>query len=228
MAGFQKEFRRQLAAEQKKAARAERARLTARIRELEQRRREATKRVRDQCKAARVRLRQRIKDFRARERERINAEVGAMRKEARARCKARLERVKKIATTERERRKRAKAEEVKLQRLLERAERHKAREHARSRKAERRQESDDEVRQNIPAELVPIFDRVRRHIRGTPKLSRTEAFMHWAEENPGEVVAMRDAAMEAELNRLLKEKARLDRQEAKRRARAKDDEDVPF
>jgi septation ring formation regulator EzrA len=64
--------------------------------------------------------------------------------------------------------------------------------------AEAKRESDDEVRQGIPPELVPIFDTVRRSIKGTPRLSRTEAFLHWADEHENEVIEMMDAAVPAD------------------------------
>jgi ABC-type nitrate/sulfonate/bicarbonate transport system substrate-binding protein len=57
----------------------------------------------------------------------------------------------------------------------------------RSTTGERRQESDDEVRSNLPADMVRVFDRVRKHIKGGARTTRTEAFFQWAEENPAEV-----------------------------------------
>jgi hypothetical protein len=54
--------------------------------------------------------------------------------------------------------------------------------------AERRSESDDEVRHNIPEELVPLFENVRKTIKASDRMSRTEAFLRYAEENPDEVL----------------------------------------
>jgi hypothetical protein len=53
-------------------------------------------------------------------------------------------------------------------------------------KAVRRSESDDEVRANLPADLVPLLERVKRSIKAGPRQSRTEAFLEYAEEHPGE------------------------------------------
>jgi predicted RNA methylase len=50
-------------------------------------------------------------------------------------------------------------------------------------------ESDDEVRQNIPDHLIPLFNRVRLGIRETGSKSRTEAFLEYAEQHPGEELA---------------------------------------
>lgn len=51
---------------------------------------------------------------------------------------------------------------------------------------ERESESDDEVVQNIPADMVALWRRVKGSIRATAHMSRTEAFMKYAEENAGE------------------------------------------
>jgi hypothetical protein len=70
---------------------------------------------------------------------------------------------------------------------------------------ERLTESDDEVRANIPRGLVKVFDKVRRHIKGSDRKSRSEAFLQWAEENPGEVYAIQEREGEREVRRLLRE-----------------------
>jgi hypothetical protein len=62
---------------------------------------------------------------------------------------------------------------------------------------ERMTESDDEVRANIPPELVGLFERVKRSIRGSERQSRTEAFLHYAEEHPSEVLAAIEDRTEA-------------------------------
>jgi hypothetical protein len=55
-----------------------------------------------------------------------------------------------------------------------------------------RSESDDEVRANIPADMRALFERVRRSIRGSGRMTRTEAFLHYAENHPREVIAAID------------------------------------
>ena len=67
---------------------------------------------------------------------------------------------------------------------------------------ERTSESDDEVLGNIPRGLVKVFDKVRRHIKGSDRKSRTEAFLEWVEENPGEVYAIQERDAEREVRRL--------------------------
>jgi len=58
---------------------------------------------------------------------------------------------------------------------------------------ERRAESDDEIRGNIPRELLPAFEKYRRVPReaaqwkATPRATRTDAFLQWAHENSAQV-----------------------------------------
>lgn len=92
----------------------------------------------------------------------------------------------------------------------------------RSTAGERRHESDDEVRSNLPADMVRVFDRVRKHIKGGPRRTRTEAFFEWAEENPGEVFELMQHDADRYLAALLAEQEQAMKQ-IKRRGGA-----VPF
>ncbi len=47
-------------------------------------------------------------------------------------------------------------------------------------------ESDDEVRQNIPSDLIPLFNRVRLGLKKCKGKSRTESFLEYVEEHPHE------------------------------------------
>lgn len=68
---------------------------------------------------------------------------------------------------------------------------------------ERREESDDAVRANIPRHLLPYFERVKRGIKGSPRMSRTEEFLHLVHENEGSGDEWR--ALEDESDRKLRE-----------------------
>ena len=57
------------------------------------------------------------------------------------------------------------------------------------------QESDDEVRQNIPPELLGVWERVKQVIKGTPNISRTEAFLQYVHDNENEVAIMMEEAI---------------------------------
>jgi len=96
----------------------------------------------------------------------------------------------------------------------------------RSTRGERRAESDDEVRGNLPPEMLRVFDKVRKHIKGSPRRTRTEAFLEWAEENPGEVWSMQSEEAERDLHRMVAEHERLNR--AHKSARRLAASDVPF
>jgi molybdenum-dependent DNA-binding transcriptional regulator ModE len=76
---------------------------------------------------------------------------------------------------------------------------------------ERAQEDDDAVRSNLPPELVPVFDKVRKQIKGGPRRSRTEAFLEWAEENPEEILTVQQADADAYLRQLMKEQREMGR-----------------
>jgi hypothetical protein len=94
---------------------------------------------------------------------------------------------------------------------------------ARSTARERSAESDDAVRSNLEPDMALVFDKVKRHIKGGPRKSRTEAFLQWAEENPGEVYELLQRDADRHLAQLLAEEARLAK-ESRRRSVA----GVPF
>lgn len=82
----------------------------------------------------------------------------------------------------------------------------------RSTSRERGSESDDAVRNNLAPDMVPVFNAVRRHIKGGPRKSRTEAFLQWAEENPGEVYDLMQQDADRYLAQLLAEQERTQRE----------------
>lgn len=106
----------------------------------------------------------------------------------------------------------------------------------RSTARERAQEDDDAVRNNLPPELVPVFEKHRRSFKGSPRRSRTEQFLEWAEENPDEVLAVQQAEADAALKELLSTERELARssRRARRRKRQRPEQladllaDVPF
>lgn len=69
--------------------------------------------------------------------------------------------------------------------------------------AERRSESDDEVRHNLPPELHHAWERRKRYTKATPLRSRTEAFLDWLHDHPDEQLAAQEAKLptEAEMAR---------------------------
>lgn len=100
-------------------------------------------------------------------------------------------------------------EERQFEESMQRAERP---QRLRSTARERGGESDDAVRNNLAPDMVPVFNAVRKHIKGGPRKSRTEAFLQWAEENPGEVYELMQHDADRYLAQLLAEQERTQRE----------------
>lgn len=91
-----------------------------------------------------------------------------------------------------------------FQRSLRRAERHATvARTARSTGGERASESDDEVRANLPPELVPLFEQIKKHVRPRPGISRTETVLQYAEDHPDEVLEATMSDSDAAVERLV-------------------------
>jgi len=75
------------------------------------------------------------------------------------------------------------------------------------RSAELRSESDDEVRQSIDPLLLPLWERVRRTIKGSARQTRTEAFLEWVHDHPEAQYEIAEAQAAAELRRIEHEHA---------------------
>jgi hypothetical protein len=78
---------------------------------------------------------------------------------------------------------------------------------------ERQQESDDEVRRNLPPELVAVFERVRGTIRPSTRRTRTEAFLEWAEENPDAVHSIVFEDVDRAVAQLIREQQEIERRQ---------------
>ena len=75
-------------------------------------------------------------------------------------------------------------------------------------------QSDDEVRALVPSELVPLFERVKQAIRGTPKESRAEAFLKLAADRPDDVFALVEPGLERMIAEVLSALAHAKKAEA--------------
>lgn len=77
--------------------------------------------------------------------------------------------------------------------------------------SERRAQSDEEVERDIEAEdpsLVPVWHRVKKQIRATPRRSRSEAFFEWVHDSQAQVEAMKVEIQEQEFAREFEEWSR--------------------
>lgn len=86
----------------------------------------------------------------------------------------------------------------------------------RSKPTESIAESDSEVENNVPPELVPVFRSVRAKIKSSPRRTRTEAFLEWAQSHPGDVLTILDAQLERDVAKLVAEEKQLARELSKR------------
>ena len=195
-----KKLMREIEAERRKELRTRLAELAELIKAARANRREAVKGVRVQCRLARQKLK-----------------TNCDRRAEAARAKGSI----KVAE---------RATDIALARETDRTVRRGDTRHrigvvkARSSSAERAQESDDEVKHNLPPALVKVFAKIRKQVKGSPRRTRTEAFLEWVEENPGEVYAMQGAQAERDLGRMLAEHERGTRLERRKQLAA----DVPF
>lgn len=146
----------------------------------------------------------------------MRAEIAMMRAEARGRCRSRLEKVRALGKTKHQLQKMRLAGERQLQAELRRTGLRLRKTHAR-RVAELREESDDEVRGNIPEDLLSVWERVKGSIHASERMSRTERFFHWVEENPDEAVVLQNVAADRATELMIEELQRL---EAEHYARA--------
>lgn len=195
---------RELERDRKKKAREKIANLAEQLREARRRRKLALREAKERCRAERIAARERARAMRLRVLEELREAMRAERLGARQACTVRLGEARGIKDSIL----RARAElqvEKKYEadlRRIERANRQRRKEAPRVTPIERQAESDDEVRSNIPSELVALFERVKRGIKASPRMSRTEAFLHYAEENPDDVLAAVDDKTDALIREL--------------------------
>jgi hypothetical protein len=211
-----RELMRQIAKEHKRRDRALLVTLRQKIRDVKTRRKEALCRVKGACRSGRVAARQSAKEKVKAIREQARIDVRQARKteieNARARCKARKGQVRAASMSAKLHRSETLKAERGLQAELKRIDnwtKQKHREHRASAK-ESREESNDAVRSNIPSELRPLFERVKGSIKGSTRRSRTEEFLHYAEENPHEVVDTHEDLAQREVARLVREQYALE------------------
>lgn len=65
-------------------------------------------------------------------------------------------------------------------------------------------EADDEVRQNIPEHLIPLYKRIGPGLKKCAGLTKTEAFLQYVDEHPGEDVEALDRVAEWRLKQELR------------------------
>jgi hypothetical protein len=208
---------RQLDRAKRQLARAaDRDRLQAikrRLRELRHARPERLRAIRGYCRTGRENVREAVKRLRDEVRAELAQRVQAMRDAQRGDCA----RTRAATKKELDARIVAAARELGMQRDHMRAEYGRKggarRVSAAQARRERREESDDEVRRNLPPELLSVWERVRGTIRPSPRRSRTEAFLEWAEENPDAVHAIVYEDVDRQVAQLIREQQAIERRQ---------------
>ena len=212
-----KELLRDIAKEHLRKDREKLAALRLKIRGVKARRKTAIQTARRLCRRyarqARERAKARALAIRLEARELVrNARIEEVAK-ARAVCKARKAKIRASALSAAgQRREKLKAErdfQADMRRIESWARGRKREQERRVKASERREESDDAVRQNIPSDLLPLFEKVKRSIKGSTRQSRTEDFLHYAAEHPDEVVNAQVELSQREIAKLVHEEARL-------------------
>lgn len=184
--GERKKLQRELVIHLREKDRATLRELRARIHSARVKRRHMLTDAREQCRIARLALKERQQL----ERVAFRDEQRGARASARATCSSGKERARQSGTALEREALRELRDAATLQRQVRDADRRNVK--VRSTK-------------RVPAELVPVFDSVRRRIKGSPRKSRTEEFLQWAEENPGEIVALQQSEADEYLSALLKQ-----------------------
>ncbi len=159
-------------------------------------------------RSARARVRRRIREYRIAERERIRRQIVQWGEELKATWVARKAQIERLGLDKVAKAKRLEEHQRERLRELSSHRVRQARAWMEHRAAEKRQESDEEVVRNLEVhhpELVPIFRSMARQIKGSPKMSRTEAMLHWAHDNPDELMGLRAAQQERELAEAIRE-----------------------
>ena len=193
-----KRLQRELAEHLREKDRAALGLLRAKIVAARVERRHRLSAARQTCRGALVALRERQRE----ERHQLTLMHRAQREQGRATCNEGKQRARDEGIALEQQAAAEYREERTFQRQMRRATKPRV---ERSTVRERKQEDDDAVSNNLPAELVPVFDKHRRSIKGSARRSRTEAFLEWAAENPDEVLLVQQAEADKALHELLKQ-----------------------
>ena len=149
--------------------------------------RSAMKDTRKECKADREKTKESTRATFKRTIEKARSKRDAARAAARSRCAAGVEKVVNAHDPKIKKSGAELAEERKHQRDIQRIEAaNKDREKKRPRKSagERLHEADQEVVQNLPPELIPVWHHFKDKVKGSKRRSRYEAFMDFVHDHP--------------------------------------------
>ena len=185
-----KKLWREIERDERRKKREKLAELRIELRRARAQRKEAMKSAVERCRTERLAARERARALRIRGLAELREAARLERTSARDACALSKGEAKTKGGIERRRAELAAERKFHADmRRIERGNRARVSEHPHAIYVERRSESDDEVRQNISSDLVPLFEHVRRGIKGSPRMTRTEAFLKYAEEHPAELLS---------------------------------------
>jgi len=174
-----REIMRQIAREHRREQRETLTRLRHELGDARAMRSAALRQAKERCRADRLAARARARELRAKLMHELREAVRRERAGALTECKRGLEEARAIS--DRVARARAELEAERRyrreMRRIEQGNRQRLKETKRASGAERRGESDEEVAVNVPPELLPVWNRVKRSIRGSERMSRLEIFL---------------------------------------------------
>ena len=188
-----KKLWREIDRDERRKKREKLAELRTQIRAARVQRKAAMKSAVERCRSERLAARERARALRIRGLAELREAGRLERASARDACSLSKGEAKKQGAVQR--RRAELASEAKYQadlRRMEHGNRARRREHPHATYVERRSESDDEVRSNLPADLVALFERVKRSIKPSSRQTRTEAFLKYVEEHPHELLEALD------------------------------------
>lgn len=165
------------------------------------------------CKDGRCRAREMAIAIRAQKRAEANREVELVRARSRMRCEASKVEARERSSDSLRRAESALEAERRHQDTLRRYSKPAklGSETARRRRIDSIEESDSEVVNAIPAELVPVWNAKKRSIAASARRSRAEAFLEWAHDHPADVLAILDRQFQADVDKLVAEERTLRR-----------------
>jgi hypothetical protein len=226
-----KEIERQIAADLKQKARATLRELGVAVREAKKSKAARVREARAACRQHRCLVKRRSIARRKRLLLELRDVTAQERRAARERCDVGRKRARESVETEIAKRRHELHHERAFQADMKRIEannRSRRMQIHRASRGERRQESESEVLANIPAELAPLWERVKRGIKGSTKRSRTEAFLEYAEGHPHEIIEAQEGGIDATIRELERRQNEVERFARKPRYTPADLAAVPF
>jgi hypothetical protein len=182
--------------DQRKADQEKLAKLRSQVKQTRKSWQKSRPKVQSYCLSDRLKSREQARALRQKAREESKARAAAIRAAARGRCAVQKSVYPAKIQTAQEAYKAERKYQSEMRRI-DRMNRSRARALKPAGARVRQGESDDEVRQNIDPDLVPLFERVKRQIKPGPRKSHTEAFLEYVESHPREQHAGVEARTEA-------------------------------